>query len=398
MVAARRIIALSVDADQRRVLVEIARSRTEPANRVERAGIILAYLNKPSADAVARTPGVSQPTVTRCMERAAESGGLAALDDRARPRARGDDYGGGQNLAGRAGLGETEAIRLSAPAVDDPPVGGAGARSRAGCRPPEPGAPGPRDGGQDPGGARCETAQKPALAKAGARCYLERRDPEFEPKMAEILWVYREVAMRRAAGGAGQAADRGGLLRRETRHPGDRHDGPRSASGSRRRSDDRSRSRAQAARNGRSDGRHRPAHRASRCPGQRSPSPSPVHRIPWFARHGLPRGNRDQDHSRQSLRAYFSRNQDLARGPTRRALPVRLHSQAPIVAQPRRGLLCQSRPRRTRSHPRRLQAPAHATPHRIHRRPQPRPGDPSTALSNRRCRLIHSSGNLETTY
>jgi putative transposase len=28
---------------------------------------------------------VSQPTATRCMERAAESGGLAALDDRARP-------------------------------------------------------------------------------------------------------------------------------------------------------------------------------------------------------------------------------------------------------------------------------------------------------------------------
>jgi len=37
MVAARRIIALSVDADQHRALIEIARSRTEPANRVERA-------------------------------------------------------------------------------------------------------------------------------------------------------------------------------------------------------------------------------------------------------------------------------------------------------------------------------------------------------------------------
>jgi hypothetical protein len=54
MVAARRIIALSVDADQRRALVEVARSRTEPANRVERAGIILAYLDEPSAYAVAR--------------------------------------------------------------------------------------------------------------------------------------------------------------------------------------------------------------------------------------------------------------------------------------------------------------------------------------------------------
>jgi hypothetical protein len=36
MVAARRIISLSVDVDQHRALIEIARSRTEPANRVER--------------------------------------------------------------------------------------------------------------------------------------------------------------------------------------------------------------------------------------------------------------------------------------------------------------------------------------------------------------------------
>jgi hypothetical protein len=31
------------------------------------------------------------------------------------------------------------------------------------------------------------------------RYYLERRDPEFEPKMAEVLCVYREVEVRRAA-------------------------------------------------------------------------------------------------------------------------------------------------------------------------------------------------------
>jgi transposase len=37
------------------------------------------------------------------------------------------------------------------------------------------------------------------------RYYLERRDPEFQPKMAEVLCVYREVEMRRAAGGAGKA-------------------------------------------------------------------------------------------------------------------------------------------------------------------------------------------------
>jgi len=37
------------------------------------------------------------------------------------------------------------------------------------------------------------------------RYYLEQRDPEFEPKMAEVLCVYRDVEVRRAAAAAGQA-------------------------------------------------------------------------------------------------------------------------------------------------------------------------------------------------
>src|ERR1700720_4591628 len=84
MVAPRRVIALPTDADQRQRLVEISRSRTEPTSRVERARIILAYLEDPSAYAVARTIGVTQQTVTRCLERAAELGVIEALDDRPR--------------------------------------------------------------------------------------------------------------------------------------------------------------------------------------------------------------------------------------------------------------------------------------------------------------------------
>src|SRR5258707_4093059 len=84
MVAPRRVIALPTDAEQRRRLLEIARSRTEPTSRVERARIILAYLQDPSAYAVARTMGATQQTVTRCLERAAELGVIEALDDRPR--------------------------------------------------------------------------------------------------------------------------------------------------------------------------------------------------------------------------------------------------------------------------------------------------------------------------
>ena len=44
------------------------------------------------------------------------------------------------------------------------------------------------------------------------RYYLEQRDPEFEPKMAEILCVYRQVAMLRcqAECGESQGQDSGG--------------------------------------------------------------------------------------------------------------------------------------------------------------------------------------------
>src|SRR3984893_16963294 len=88
-----------------------------------------------------------------------------------------------------------------------------------------------RDGLQDPGRARRQAAQKPALAKAGVRYYLEKRDPEFEPKMAEILCVYRQVAMlpsgdaayRSCKGPRQRRGPRHRLLRREPRDPGDRY-------------------------------------------------------------------------------------------------------------------------------------------------------------------------------
>jgi transposase len=84
VVAPRRVIALPADAEQRQRLLEISRSRTEPTSRVERARIILAYLQDPSAYAVARAMGVTQQTVTRCLGRAAELGVIAALADRPR--------------------------------------------------------------------------------------------------------------------------------------------------------------------------------------------------------------------------------------------------------------------------------------------------------------------------
>jgi transposase len=198
MVAARRIIAVSVDADQNRTLVEISRSRTEPANRVERAGIILAYLDEPSAYAVARAMGVSQQTVTRCLQRAAELGVLAALDDRARTgreatiTAEARTWLVGLACAKPMQFGYAHELwttrLLAAHARDHGPSAGHPCLAQLAQ------------------GTVCKILAAHEVKPHKVRYYLERRDPEFEPKMAEVLCVYREVEMRRAAGGAGEAA------------------------------------------------------------------------------------------------------------------------------------------------------------------------------------------------
>src|SRR6516225_9660015 len=85
MTAWRRVIELSIsDADVAK-LMSIARSRTEPASRVERARILLGYREDPSFFAVARALGLHHQTVQRCVERALAYVPMAALDDRPRP-------------------------------------------------------------------------------------------------------------------------------------------------------------------------------------------------------------------------------------------------------------------------------------------------------------------------
>src|SRR5690349_17256589 len=66
-------------------LEALARSRTEPASRVERARILLAYRAEPSSTAVGERIGVTHQTVQRCVRRAARLGVIAALDDSPRP-------------------------------------------------------------------------------------------------------------------------------------------------------------------------------------------------------------------------------------------------------------------------------------------------------------------------
>jgi hypothetical protein len=85
MAARRRVIEFAMGPDDTARLEAIARSRTEPASRVERARMLLAYRADPSTTAVGERIGVTHQTVQRCLQRAVRLGVLAALDDSPRP-------------------------------------------------------------------------------------------------------------------------------------------------------------------------------------------------------------------------------------------------------------------------------------------------------------------------
>lgn len=200
MVARRRVIALPTDAGQRQRLLEISRSRTEPASRVERARIILAYLEDPSAYSVARMIGVTHQTVTRCLGRAAELGVIGALDDR--QRAGRDPTITAEAKTWLVALACRKAKELGYPhelwttrllarhAREHGPAAGHSSLARLAQ------------------GTVCKILAEQEVKPHKVRYYLEKRDPQFEPKMAEILCVYRQVAVLREHGqSAGEGMD-----------------------------------------------------------------------------------------------------------------------------------------------------------------------------------------------
>ena len=169
MVAPRRVIPLPIDAEQRQRLREISRSRSEPTGRVERARIILAYLVDPSAYAVARSLGVTQQTVTRCLERAEELGVIEALDDR--PRAGRDPVITAEAKTWLVALACRKPKELGYPhELWTTRLRRPRAPARTLRRASEPGKAGPGNGLQDPGRARGQAAQGALLpGKARSR-------------------------------------------------------------------------------------------------------------------------------------------------------------------------------------------------------------------------------------
>ena len=187
MAAWRQAMELAIGEQDLVAVAAIARSRTEPASRVERARMLLAYREDPSFFAVGQAVGVHHQTVQRCVERALVYGAMAALEDRPRPGREPTISAEAKtwvvDLACRKAkeLGyphEMWTTRLLARhAREHGPVEGHACLARLAQ------------------GTLVSILNEQEIKPHKVRYYLERRDPEFKQKMAEVLCVYGEVKL-----------------------------------------------------------------------------------------------------------------------------------------------------------------------------------------------------------
>ncbi len=186
---------LKITAAEREELDNLAHSRTAAKQRVERAKILLRYAEGESVSAIAQKLRTNRPRVYRCIDKALEVGVLAALSD----------------LPGR---GKKAAIT---------PEAKTWLLSLACQKPTELGysqelwttrllAQHARQHGKAAGHPSLNQIGRGTVSKLLARArvkphkvryYVERRDPEFETKMAQVLCVYKEVELLRKAGEKG---------------------------------------------------------------------------------------------------------------------------------------------------------------------------------------------------
>lgn len=181
---------LTLSAEQRSMLGELAGSRTSAQREVERARVLLAYADGKSPTEIQRALGVSRPTIYKCIDKALAAGVSTGLRDRFhRPHA--------------PQISEAAKAFVIDLACRKPVDLGLAAELWTLSALAEYVA------------AHATEAGFPRLARAGkttvwrildahelkphrVRYYLEKRDPQFERKMAEVLVVYRDVNLYRA--------------------------------------------------------------------------------------------------------------------------------------------------------------------------------------------------------
>jgi transposase len=385
MTTLRRMIELTIRKADLAELTSIARSRTEPAGRVERARILLAYRKDPSFYAVGQTLGLHAQTVQRCIERAKAEGALAALDERPRP-------GKEPTITVEA---KTWVVALACRKAKELGYPHEVWTTRLLARHA-------REHGPAQGhaclsglvqGTVCKILDAQEVKPHKVRYYLERRDPEFKAKMAQVLCVYRKVNILKKAAAAAT---------KKNKKPSEAvtvisYD-------------------------------EKPGIQAIATTAPDLPPEPGVHptftREFEYKRHGtvsllagidLITGKvhalvKDRHRSRefidflklvdasypthtairlrQSFRPHLQGDESMARHPTDGPLRVHLHAQARFLAEPGRRLLLQARTLRPAAHPRRIQTGTQGSHHGCHGSLQSKSCRLHLVLQARKSRLI----------
>ena len=187
----RQAVELAMSEEETAKLAAIARSGSETARRVKRAQMLLGYHENPSFFAVGQRLGVHHQTVQRCIERALADSPLAALDDRPRP-------GKEPTITPEA---KAWLVSLACDKAKDHGYPHELWTTRLLARHAREHA---RAVGHEclanlVQGTVCKMLGQEEIKPHKIRYYLERRDADFEQKMAEVLCIYRQVRVLKKA-------------------------------------------------------------------------------------------------------------------------------------------------------------------------------------------------------
>lgn len=183
---------LKLTSEQREFLGKKSQSRKAPLREVQRAKVLLNYSDGKELTVISRIVGVSRPTIYKCIDKALATGVEAGLKDKYhRPKEPTITEAAKAWVINLACIkpkeigyaAETWTLsKLAEHTRRYAPAEGHGCLSRAAKATVQ----------------RILTAHTVQPHKI--RYYLEKRDPQFKEKMAEVLMVYKEVNVQRKKG------------------------------------------------------------------------------------------------------------------------------------------------------------------------------------------------------
>ncbi len=188
----KQLAPLAITPEEESYLEQVANSRTEGFDRVRRARVLLAYSQGQPTTQIRDAVGISFGALSKCIKKALAAGIEEALADLPRSGRPAEITPEARTWVVALACTKPKELGYAAELWTH---NGLAKHIRAHCR----------EAGftmleRISKGTVCKILQAHELKPHKVNYYLERRDPEFERKMAEVLVVYKEVEMQQKGG------------------------------------------------------------------------------------------------------------------------------------------------------------------------------------------------------